>query len=89
MAVGAAALKPEIARKEKRLEQLAEEISSVEAEIVADETSALQRVRLLDRTKALAAEQGELEAEIQQLRVDVALKDERLRSLRQTLAFAY
>ena len=83
------ALNREIARKEKRLEQLAEEISSVEAEIVADETSALQRVRLLDRTKALAAEQGELEAEIQQLRVDVALKDERLRSLRQTLAFAY
>jgi hypothetical protein len=83
------ALNREIAQKEYRMKQLAAEISSVEAELVSDETSALQRVRLLDRTKELAAEQGELEANIQQLRIDVALKGERLNSLRQTLAFAY
>ena len=77
-----------IAQKEYRIKQLAAEISSVEAELVADETNALQRVRLLDRTKELAAEQGELEAEILELRVDVALKGERLKSLRQTLAYA-
>ncbi len=82
-------LKREIAQKEYRIEQLAEEISSVEAELVADDTAAMQRVQLLDRTKALAAEQGELEAEIQQLKVDLALKSERLKSLRQALAFAY
>ncbi len=82
-------LNRQIAQKEYRIKQLAAEIAGVEAELVADETNALQRVRLLDRTKALAAEQGELEAEIQQLRVDVALKGERLKSLRQTLAYAY
>ena len=79
----------QIAGKEQRIKQLTAEIASAEAELIADETSALQRVRLLDRTKELAAEQGELEAEIQQLRVDVALKSERLKSLRQTLAYAY
>lgn len=78
-----------IAQKEYRLKQLDAEISGVEAELISDETTALRRVRLLDRTKELAAEQGELEAEIQQLRVDVALKGERLASLRQTLAYAY
>jgi len=78
-----------IAQKEYRLKQLDAEINSVEAELISDETSALQRVRLLDKTKELAAEQGELEAEIQQLTVDVALKGERLQSLRQTLAYAY
>lgn len=82
-------LNRQIAQKEYRLKQLAAEISSVEAELIADETNALQRVRLLDRTKELAAEQGELEAEIQQLNVNVALKGERLNSLRQTLAYAY
>jgi hypothetical protein len=82
-------LNRQIAQKEYRIKQLAAEITSTEAELVADETTAVQRVRLLDRTKELAAEQGELEAEIQQLRVDVALKGERLQSLRQTLAYAY
>lgn len=82
-------LNREIAQKEYRMQQLSAEISSVESELIADETSALQRVRLLDQTKALAAEQGELEAEIQQLSVDVAVKGERLESLRQTLAYAY
>ena len=82
-------LNRQIAQKEYRINQLAAELTSAEAELIADETTALQRVRLLDQTKDLAAEQGELEAEIQQLRVDVALKGERLRSLRQTLAYAY
>ena len=83
------ALNRQIGQKEHRIKQLAAEIADAEAELIADETTALQRVRLLDRTKELAAEQGELEAEIQQLRVDVALKGERLESLRQTLAYAY
>ena len=83
------ALNRTVAQKEYRMKQLDEEISSVEAELISDETTALQRVRLLDQTKELAAEQGELEAEIQQLRVDVALKGERLATLRQTLAYAY
>ena len=82
-------LNRQIAQKEYRIKQLAAEIASTEAELIADETNALQRVRLLDRTKELAAEQGELEAEIQQLHVDVALKGEQLKSLRQTLAYAY
>lgn len=81
-------LNRQIADKEQRIEQLAAETDSAEAELIADGTSALQRVRLLDQTKALAAEQGELDAEIQQLRVEVALKSERLKSLRQTLAYA-
>jgi hypothetical protein len=79
----------QIAQKEHQLEQLAEELSSTEAELIAEETSTFDRVHLLDRTKELAARQGELDAEIQALQVDVALKRERLASLRQDLAYAY
>ena len=49
----------------------------------------LERRELLNRTKALSQEQGQLETEIQQMRVDVALKTEHLNSYRQTLAYAF
>ena len=43
-------LNRQIAQKEQRLEKLAAEIASAEAELIADGTDAVQRVRLLDRT---------------------------------------
>jgi hypothetical protein len=82
-------LNRKIAQKEHRLERIEAELDSAEADLIAEETSTTDRRRLLDETRDLAAEQGELEAEIQDLRVDVALKSERLTHLRQTLAYAY
>ena len=83
------AVNRQISQKEYRLEQLDAELADTEAELIADDTSKFDRVHLLDRTRALASRQGELEAEIQALRVDAALKRERLNDLRQTLAYAY
>jgi hypothetical protein len=77
-----------ISQKEYRLKQLNAQISSTEARLVDDATPAIQRRELLETTKDLAREQGQLEAEMQDLAVDVALKTERLQQLRQTLAYA-
>lgn len=82
-------LNRQIAQKEYRLKQIAADLASTEAVLVEATTTPLMRRELLDRTKALAQEQGQLEAEIQEMHVDVALKSERLQSLRQTLAYAY
>jgi hypothetical protein len=79
----------QIARKEGRLKQIAEEISHAEAHLVEGGNTPAQRLELLDQTKLLAQEQGQLETEIQELKVDVALKSERLEHLRQSLAYAY
>ena len=79
-----------ITQKEHRLKQTAAEISSTESRLVDDiATPAAERRELLDRTKALAQEQGRLVTEIQDLKIDVALQSERLEHLRQTLAYAY
>lgn len=80
----------QISQKERRLKQIASEISSTESRLVDDiATPAAERRELLDRTKALAQEQGQLATEIQDLKIDVALQSERLEHLRQTLAYAY
>ena len=79
----------QISQKKYRLKQIKAELSSTEAELVESTTTPLRRRDLLDTTKELAAEQGKLEAEVQDLKVQVALKSERLQDLRQTLAYAY
>jgi hypothetical protein len=79
----------QIAQKESRLKKISSEISSTEARLVEANTAPIERRELLDETKALAQEQGQLEAEIQGTKIDVALKTERLKNLRQTLAYAY
>lgn len=76
-----------ISQKEYRLKQIKSQITSTEARLVDDATPAIQRRELLEITKDLAQEQGRLQAEIQDLTVDVAVKTERLQRLRQTLAY--
>jgi hypothetical protein len=82
-------LSRQISQKEYRLKQIANESSNAEARLVDDATTPLERRELLDKAKALAEEEGKLQAQIQDLKVDVALKTERLQNLRQTLAYAY
>ena len=78
-----------ISRHESRLKQIDKELASTEAALVDDATSSLERRELLEKTKDLASEQGQLETEIQEMKVDIALKSEKLKDLRQTLAYAY
>lgn len=82
-------LNREIASKERRLTQIASQISSTETSLIEEGGSPTERRELLDQTRQLAQEQGTLEAEIQDLTVEAALKTERLQNLRQTLAYGY
>lgn len=82
-------LNRQIAQKEYRIKQLSAELTSTESHLIESETTAAERRELLDRTRVLAEEQGKLDAEIQDLRVNVALKSERLKHLQQTLAYAF
>lgn len=77
-----------IGQKEHRLGHLKKEISTTEALLIEAKLTSLQRRELLDETKALAQEQGKLETEIQDLKVDVALRAERLELLRRDLAYS-
>jgi len=82
-------LSRQISQKKYRLKQIAARLSSTEARLVETITTPLVRRELLNETKELALEIGQLEAEIQDLKVAVALKSERLYDLRQTLAYAF
>ena len=83
------ALSRQISQKEYRLKQIADDLTTTESRLVDDATPSMERRELLSETKQLAEEQGQLETEIQDLKIQVALKTERLKSLRQTLAYAY
>ena len=78
-----------IANKSRQLKEVEHELRDTEARLVAGEASEIDRMRWLDETKALARTQGQLESEIGELRVQSAVKKERLEQLRQTLALGY
>ena len=72
----------------ERLAHVTRNLSNTEALLVEGDLTPVQRRELLDETKALAREQGQLEHQTQQLRIGVAVKQERLRNLRIELAYA-
>ena len=78
-----------ITEKTNRLKSIAAERSSAEAALVDDTTSAHERRELLDLTRELTREEGQLQAEIQEQKIDVALKTERLKLLRESLIASY
>jgi hypothetical protein len=79
----------QIAHKEQRLRQIEQDLAAAEAHLIDDASTPRERRELLSRTRALAEEQGTLEAEIQDMKVDVILKTDRLNHLRQSLAYSY
>lgn len=78
-----------IVQKTDRLQQLAAQRSSAEADLVDEAASAAERRELLELTKSLSREEGALLAEIQELEIAVAVKSERLRVLRSSLIAGY
>lgn len=78
-----------IARKSDRLQQIAAQRTSAEADLVDDAATAAERRELLELTKTLSREEGALYAEIQELEIAVAVKSERLRVLRSSLIAGY
>jgi hypothetical protein len=81
-------LEREINAREHRLEHLDEAIASAESRLVEDGLSSAQRRELLEETKHMSREQGEIEVELKELRIDVALEHQRLAQLRHALASA-
>ncbi len=81
-------LEREIKAREHRFEHLEEAIASAETRLVEDGLSSEERRELLEATKQMSREQGEIEVELKALRIDVALEHQRLQQLRHALASA-
>jgi hypothetical protein len=81
-------LEREIDAREHRLEHLDDAIASAESRLVEDGLSSAERRELLEETKQMSREQGEIEVELKELRIDVALEHQRLQQLRHALASA-
>ena len=81
-------LQRSISQMEYQLKQIKTEILEAEIHLIDGATTSIERRHLLEETKLLAQEQGKLETQIQNLKVEVAVKAERLENLRQVLALA-
>ena len=79
----------QIGYRQQRLKEVKASIVDKEAAIIGGDMTAVERLRLLDETKNLAKEQGELETQITEITVDIAVNRERLAGLRQAVAYSY
>ena len=75
--------------KKRRLDTLADEIAATESQLIHGDLTPVERYELIDETKALAQEQGQLEQEIEQLTAEIAVKQDRLEDLSVSLAYGY
>ncbi len=74
--------------KERHLDVIKHQLSDTESRLINDdELTAVQRYELLGATKELAKNQGELEAQVEQLIAEIAVKRDRLASMSVTLAY--
>jgi hypothetical protein len=76
-----------IVAKSAAVEEIKQELILTEQHLVSDETTSEERAGLLEHTKELSRKQGELENEIEELKVQAALKSRELAELRETLAY--
>ena len=79
----------QIAAREAELEDVNEELRDAEAALIADETTAEQRVLLVLDVKELSERIGTLESEIIDLERERAVRAQELAQYRQTLARGY
>ncbi|MEQ8861109.1 MAG: DUF2799 domain-containing protein [Pseudomonadales bacterium] len=77
-----------ISQRELRLRDVKSELAGIPAGMISAESTAAERAAMLLTAKALAEEQGELNAEIEGLQAEYAVKAERLDNLRHSLAYA-
>lgn len=79
----------EIDYRHSELHELEDELASVEAALVNDDTTSEERARLVADTKDLARRQGELENEILNLERDRAVFQDRLAHYLHSLTYDY
>lgn len=77
----------QISQKQYRIEQLSGDLSEAEGLLISDDVSSETRLELLLESKSLAEKQGELKADIVQLKVALAEKSQHLNQLRNDLAY--
>lgn len=80
-------LQRQIHQKERHLEQVEQDLIGAESLLIDGDLTSLERREVLEDTKALAQEQGQLEVEIQELKIDAAVKADRLDGLRHSMAY--
>jgi hypothetical protein len=76
-----------IDQRSARIQEMKNEMQYAVNALVAPDTATTDRLFLLERTKSLSEEQGRLQSEIDRLSADLAVKRDRVESLRQTLAY--
>ena len=79
----------QIYQKERHLETVKHDLIAAESLLIDGDMTRLERRELLEETKALAQEQGQLETEIVDFKVEAAVKADRLESLRHSLAYQH
>lgn len=79
----------QIYAKKQYLEELKHDMAANAAALISDETSSEDRVLLLAETHDLAKKQGEVEAEIDELQRDRAVREERLARYKASLTYHY
>ena len=80
-------LRQEIYHKERHLDGVKQDLIDAETLLIEGDLTSLERREVLEETKALAQEQGALESEIEDLKIEAAVKADRLASLRHSLAY--
>jgi septal ring factor EnvC (AmiA/AmiB activator) len=79
----------QISAKERRLDQIPEDILEHEAKLIQDGLTVEQRVLLLAEIKDLAEEAGRLEQEVKALIADKARREDQLADYRASLDTYY
>jgi hypothetical protein len=82
-------LESAMASKEQTITRLESKITGAEGRLVNGELTPLERYQVLEETKILAIQQGELQAEIEDLIAQIAVKRERFNQMTGTLAYNY
>lgn len=77
-----------IAQRKSRMRQVKSEMAAIASGMLDEESTTADRAGMLLSAKDLAQEQGRLDSEIAELEAEVAVKRDRLESLRHSLAFA-
>ena len=76
-----------IHQKEHHLTKVKDDLVDAETLLIEGDLTSRERREVLEDTKALAQEQGQLETEIEDLKIEAAVKSDRLASLRHSLAY--
>lgn len=82
-------LSSQLAQSTRALDQIKKDITAKEAQLIAEGTSAQERVTLLADAKELSRRQGEVEAHITELERQKAVAERDLSDYSQTLAYGF